>query len=176
MDQSPVRLHALELAVGLAAVDRLAADEIVSLANDFYKWITGPASVTMTMGPIRLQDTKESTGRNATAMTQIHDNEEFDIELSAADAKGAAVGDDPSSTADDPTFTSSDPNVFTYAVDPANPRKATVVAGLPGSAVGTVTLGSVTATHAVDVVPAGVATVSLAEGTVRTQTPPAPTA
>lgn len=174
MDQSAVRLHALDLAVGLVVNERLVADEIVPLATEFYRWIIGPASLSLAMGPIRLQDTQETTGRNASAMTQLHDNEEFDIELSAADAKGAAVSDDPTSTTDDPSFVTSDPAVFTYAVDPTNPRKATIVAGLPGSAVGTVSLGSITATHAVDVVPAGIATVALAEGTVRTQAPVVP--
>lgn len=172
MDQSENRRHALDLAAELSMRGSLAADEVIPLATAFWRWLVGPASLTMTLGPIKVQGTEEETGRNATVMTQIHDNEEFDIELAAADAKGANVPDDPANTSDDPTFVSSDPKVFTYAVDPANPRKATVVAGLPGSAVGTVTLGSVVATHAVDVVPAGVATVSLTEGTVREQAPP----
>ena len=146
-----------------------ARSEVIKTAEEFYAFLTGPASLTVTFGPIVKQQTQEETGKAGTAMAQIHDDEEFDVELSAADAKGAEVLDREGDTSDDPTFTSSDEQVFTYRVDPDNPRKATVVAGLPGSAVGTITLGSITATHAVDVVPGDVATVNITEGDVRKQ-------
>lgn len=169
MDQSAVRGHALDQAVEVVIRRSLNTDQVLVLATSFYDWLIGPASVTLAYGPIRVQGTQENTGKDGSAMAQIHDDEEFDVELSATDAKGAAVGDRPGDTTDDPTFTSSDEGVFSYRLDPDNPRKATVVGGLPGSAVGTITLGTIVATHAVDVVPAAVATVAITEGTVRKQ-------
>jgi hypothetical protein len=148
-----------------------ARADVIATAEAFYRFLTGPASLSVAFGPIVKQQTHAETGKAGTAMAQIHDDEEFDLELSAADAKGAEVLDRAGDTTDDATWTSSDEAVFTYLVDPANPRKATVVAGLPGSAVGTVNLGTITITHAVDVVAADVATVNLTEGDARKQTP-----
>jgi hypothetical protein len=142
---------------------------VIQTALAFYSFLTGAASVTVSYGPIVKQDTQEPIGKAGSAMAQIHDDEEFDIELAAADAKGAAVLDREGDTSDDPTFTSSDESVFTYRTFNENPRKATVVAGLPGSAVGTITIGNITVTHAVDVVPGDVATVNITEGEVRKQ-------
>jgi hypothetical protein len=142
---------------------------VLATAQAFFDFLFGPASVNVTYGPVVKQNTKESTGKAGTAMAQIHDDEEFDIELTAADSKGAQVLDREGDTADDPAFTSSDESVFTYRTFNENPRKATVVAGMPGSAVGTITLGNITVTHAVDVVPGDVATVNISEGEARKQ-------
>lgn len=169
MDQSAARGHALDLAVDLVIRRSLEENRVIPLATEFYWWLVGPASISLTFGPVLAQGTKEPRGRNGSAMAQLHDDEEFDIELTAADAKGVEVLDRAGDASDDPSFTSSDENVFTYRIDSENPRKATVVAGLPGSAVGTVVLGSITVTHAVDVVPGDVATVSITERQVRKQ-------
>lgn len=142
---------------------------VLTTAQAFYYFLTGAASVSVSYGPIVKQNTHEETGKAGTAMAQIHDDEEFDIELSAADAKGAAVLDREGDTSDDPTFVSSDESVFTYRTFGENPRKATVVGGQPGSAVGTITLGNIVVTHAVDVVPGDIATVNITEGEVRKQ-------
>jgi hypothetical protein len=142
-----------------------ARAQVIATAVDFYGYLVGPASISLEFGPILDQNTDQPTGRNGSAMAQLHDNEKMDLSFTAADAKGANVPDDPSTTSDDATWVSSDTTVFTYVVDPATPRSAIVVAGLPGSAIGTLTIGSVVATHAVDVVPAGIATISITEGT-----------
>jgi hypothetical protein len=173
MNLSRERELALEAAVQVAcAREDVNVTDIRVLATDFFGWLVGPASASLRFGPIVDQGTKAPTEKFGAAMAQIHDDEEFDLTVDGADAKGVEVPDNPSDTTDDPTFVSSDPNVFAYRVDPANPRTGTVVAGLPGSAVGTVTIGSVTITHAVDVIPAGIATATLTEGTVRKQQAP----
>lgn len=143
---------------------------VVDTANVFYTFLTGAASVSVHYGPIVKQESRTPTGQTGGAHVQIHDDEEFDIDLTdVADAKGAPIADRPGDTTDDPTFSSSDEGVFTYRIFNEDPRKVTVVAGLPGSAVGTISLGAVTVTHAVDVVPGDVATVNITEGEVRKQ-------
>jgi hypothetical protein len=144
--------------------------EVLKTATAFYSFLTGPASAVVAFGPIVKQNTLEPTGKAGSKMAQIHDDEEFDLTIpSVADAKGAEIPDRADDLTDDPTFVSSDESVFTYRTFTEDPRKATVVAGMPGSAVGTVTIGSVVVTHAVDVVPGDVATVTIQEGEVRKQ-------
>lgn len=99
---------------------------------------------------------------------QIHDDEKFDLSLDFHDAKGVDTTD-----ADPATWTSSDEQVVTLVVS-EDTHTATVLAGLPGSAVVRVAValadGTVlTATEAVDVVPGGAVTVSLVEGPVSKQ-------
>jgi hypothetical protein len=142
---------------------------VVDTANVFYTFLTGPAAVAVHYGPIVKQGSRTPTGQTGGAHVQIHDDEEFDIDLTdVMDAKGAPVPDRPGDTTDDPVFSSSDENVFTYRTT-EDPRQVTVVAGMPGNAVDTITLGSVKVTHAVDVVPGDVATFNISEGAVRKQ-------
>jgi hypothetical protein len=162
-----VRLHADSFGDVQPSTGRRA---VVDTANVFYTFLTGAAAVAVHYGPIVKQESRTPTGQTGGAHVQIHDDEEFDITLTdAADAKGAPIADRPGDTTDDPTFSSSDESVFTYRTFDEDPRKATVVAGMPGSAVGTITLGAVQVTHAVDVVPGDVATVNIVEGEVRKQ-------
>lgn len=161
------RLHVETFGEQQVEEDRKA---IVETANVFYTFLVGPASVAVHYGPIVKQGSRTPTGQTGGAHVQIHDDEEFDLDLTdVADAKGAAIADRPGDTTDDPTFSSSDEGVFTYRTYSDDPRKVTVVAGLPGSAVGTISLGTVTVTHAVDVVPGDVATFNITEGEVRKQ-------
>jgi hypothetical protein len=161
-----VKLHAGSFGDKQFEEDR---DAVLATAVRFYAFLTGPATATVAFGPIVKQNTLEPTGKAGTAMAQIHDDEEFDVSLTAADAKGAEVLDKAGDTSDDPAFVSSDESVFTYRIDSNDPRQATVVAGMPGSAVGTITLGSITVTHAVDVVAGDVAVVNVSEGAARKQ-------
>jgi hypothetical protein len=161
-----VKLHAESFGERQPEEDRNA---VVATALRFYAFLTGPATASVAFGPIVKQNTLEPTGKAGTAMAQIHDDEEFDVALAAADAKGAEVLDRIGDTTDDPTFVSSDEAVFTYRTFNEDPRKATVVAGLPGKAVGTITLGELEITHAVDVVAGDVATVNITEGEARKQ-------
>lgn len=142
---------------------------VVETASVFYTFLTGAASLSVHYGPIVKQGSRTPTGQTGGAHVQIHDDEEFDLDLTdVMDAKGAPIADRPGDTTDDPVFSSSDENVFTYRTSD-DPRRVTVVAGMPGNAVGTVTLGTVKVTHAVDVVPGDVATFNITEGEVRKQ-------
>lgn len=162
-----VRLHAEVFGERQIEEDRKT---VVDTANIFYSFLIGPASLSVHYGPIVKQESRTPTGQTGGAHVQIHDDEEFDIDLTdVKDAKGASIVDRAGDTTDDPTFTSSDEGVFTYRVFNEDPRKVTVVAGLPGNAVGTIQLGAVTVTHAVDVVPGDVATFNVTEGEVRKQ-------
>ena len=163
-----VKLHAESFGDAQPETGRKA---VVETATIFYTFLTGPASLSVHYGPIVKQQSRIPTGQTGGAHVQIHDDEEFDLDLTdVMDAKGAAVPDRPGDTTDDPVFSSSDENVFTYRTTD-DPRQVIVVAGMPGSAVGTVQLGAVRVTHAVDVVPGDVATFNVSEGEVRKQQP-----
>lgn len=56
-----------------------------------------------------------------------------------------------------------------HELDAGDTQSALLVAGLPGSTVVTVTDGALSATLAVDVVPSGVATITITPGAVETQ-------
>lgn len=92
---------------------------------------------------------------------QIHDNEQFTLAAVAADAKGFAVADALTWTVDDSTVAS--------LIVADDGQSVTVVAGNPGSAIVTVTDGTLTATEAVDVVAGDVALITLTEGPVTPQ-------
>src|SRR3954466_10969994 len=68
-------------------------DAVFATALRAYAFLTGPATASVAFGPIVKQNTLEPTGKAGTAMAQIHDDEEFDLVLTAADAKGAEVLD-----------------------------------------------------------------------------------
>lgn len=138
----------------------LARAEVLASADVFLAWLTRPVTLTLAAGPA----VDQTTGQPTTTPTgvpamQLHDNEQVDLTVQTRDAKGF-------DTPDQITWTSSDETVATIAgVDDGDSKTATVVAGNPGSAVVTVTDATLSATVAVDVVPAGTATISVAEGT-----------
>lgn len=106
---------------------------------------------------------------------QLHDDEQVTLSVSVADAKGAAISDDPSTTTDDLQWSVADQGVATLQVS-ADTRSCTVVAGTVGSTVVTIQLGSLSATEAIDVVPGSAALITISEGTPEPQssaTPPA---
>ncbi len=159
----PDRQVALTAAVAFhtgSPVDEIA---VLNTAEDFLAWLRGPAVIRLLAGTVSNQSTGVPTGTLIEgASVQIHDNEKFDVTAVADDAKGFA-------TADTVTFTPSDPTVFTLTPSATDPMTSTVVAGVPGSAVLTVSDGTLSATLAVDVVPAGAATIALTEGPVTLQ-------
>jgi len=99
---------------------------------------------------------------------QLHDDEQVTLSVAVADAKGAAISDDPSRTDDDLQWSVADENVATLQVS-SDTRSCTVVAGMPGSTVVTVTLGDLQATEAVDVVAGDAALLTFSEGTPEKQ-------
>jgi hypothetical protein len=118
-----------------------------------------PDHLVLTVGPVTTQ---------GEANMQIKDNQEFDITVDAVDSKGVETPD---------TFAavSSDENVVTV-VDAGDGKTFTLVAGMPGSAVVTVTEadGPLNVSEAVDVVPGDTATIQITEGPVSDQPPVEP--
>lgn len=173
-------LDEVHLTCGIDRATTIARIEtdVRNSAETWLAWLRGPATLRLTAGIVR----KQSTGLPSGTPTpqgdtmQIHDDEEFDLTLEELDAKGFAT-----STQTPPTWTSSDETVVPLAVS-ADAKTFTVVAGNPGSSVVTasVTLDDGTVlpdtTYAVDVTPAGVATVNMVAGPVRKQAPAAPAA
>jgi hypothetical protein len=146
---------------GFRGVDRARAD-VLATADTFLTWLIGVVRIRLTAGPVVDQATGLPTGTTLGGIpVQIHDNEQFTLTADPQDSKGVDL-------ADALTWTSSDESVVTLAVSD-DTHTATVVAGMPGSAVVTVSDGTLTATEAVDVVPGGVATITVTEGPVEKQ-------
>lgn len=166
--RSAVAFHAavgdLDLRLGVASDQTIAAGELAvrNTAETFLAWLRGPTAIRLTPGQVTSQTTGQPTGSAPEGDTvQIHDDEQFTLAVDTKDAKGFE-------TADQVDWSVDDENVVTVEVSDDG-RTATVIAGSPGSAVVTVTDGTLTATEAVDVVAAGTATISIAEGEVTKQ-------
>lgn len=166
-DTTHERELALESTVSLYANSWGAPnnDAFLKTATLIYNWLVGPAVFTFSFGPVIDQYTGEPTGRTigGTPM-QLHDNEQVDLTVTVSDVKGASIGDDPGTTADDLQWSIADSTVASLSVS-ADTRTCTVVAGMPGSTTGTVTLGELSATFAVDVIPSGAVAINITEGT-----------
>jgi hypothetical protein len=172
MDRAVVRLRlaALDQAVRVVAAHEANSGDVVALAQTMFEWLTTPATpvrLTLVVGPVTRQGVPQQHENEEQNTVQIHDDEQFSLTVQATDAKG---------------FPTTDPNL-SWSVDNADvlslvvsedKQSATVVAGVPGSAVVTLTDGTLTVTEAVDVVPGGVALITLTEGTVEKQAPAAP--
>lgn len=161
-----LRLAALDQAVRVVASHEANSPEVIELAQRMYDWLTTPpaaAHLTLIPGGITRQ------GDNQETPVQLHDDEQFPLSVNATDAKGFAVTDP------NLAWTVDNESVVSLQVSD-DKQTATVVAGIPGSAVVTLTdsVSGLKVTEAVDVVPAGVALITLTEGTVAKQTPAAP--
>ncbi len=143
-------------------------DLILRRATKFYRWLEGqtPVLLVLAVGPAHPQGTAPTAGpMKESHMAQLHDDQQFEVLVTAKDAKGFDVAD---------AFTASvdDESVATVTAS-ADGMTFTVVAGNPGSAVMTVTDGTLTATLAIDVVPGDVALIQLAVGDPSDQAPTA---
>jgi hypothetical protein len=161
-----LRLAALDQAVRVVTSHEANSAGLIELAQQMYDWLTippAPAHLALILGGITRQDD------NQEIPVQIHDDEQFTLTVNATDAKGFAVTDANLAWTVDNTAVAS----LQVSTDL---QTATVVAGTPGSAVVTLTdsVSGLTVTEAVDVVAAGVALITLAEGTVTKQAPATP--
>lgn len=170
-DEAALRLAALNQAVMVVVSHEANETEVLDLAQRMYDWLILPAPtahLALELGAVTPQD--ENPQEN---IVQIHDDEQFTLSAQATDAKGFATTDTNLAWSVDNTA------VISLQVAADN-QSVTVVAGTPGSAVVTLTDSTGTinpATLAVDVVPAGAATITLTEGPVTKQpvaTAPAP--
>lgn len=175
LHENQLRLACLDMARKNHNPQTFGSESVYDIAEEIYAWVTKrtPATIRIvTIGDVTTQQPQED------APMQIHDNEQFSVTVEADDAKGYPVNDDQI------TVTVDDETVATVELDPASattPGVTYVVkAGVPGSAVITFDAGQddqgnqITVTEAVDVVPGGVATITLTEGAVTPQAPAAP--
>ena len=140
-------------------------DTVRATAEVLAAWILGTTQLTIIRGPVVSQATGLPTGTpNQGDTMQLHDDEKFGLSVDTKDAKGFETGDSVTWASDD------NGAVVSLAVS-ADGRSCEVVAVAPGSAVITVTddAAGLSATEAVDVVPAGTATIALVEGAVEKQ-------
>lgn len=134
-------------------------------ASAIFEWLTGPAFMFLTVGPVVSQDTglpvPNPLGGNP---MQLRDNEQVDLSVTLASARGNVIGDQPG-TEDDLNWTvSGDEGVVTLDVS-EDTRTATVKATGPvGSTTVRVEIGELFATLAVDVVPGDAALITISAG------------
>jgi hypothetical protein len=95
---------------------------------------------------------------------QLHDDENVDLSVLVASAKGAPIADDPFSTGDDLTWEVTDSTVASLVVSD-DTRTCTVRSGVVGSTVLTIGVGNAAATVAIDVIPGDAAAITVSEGT-----------
>lgn len=148
---------------------RAAQQEIRRIAAGLSAYVLGTASIRLIPGPVVDEGEDVPSGtprREGVVMTQMNTSKKFTLSIAAKDAAGFA-------TTPNVTWTIDNPDVAELQVA-EDEQTCVVVSGAPGSAVLTVTIEDENAegeeplsvTHAVDVVPAGTATIELVAGDV----------
>jgi hypothetical protein len=159
MDEDELRLAVLGLAVEASSLSGGCTHEVLPEADKYAAWVVRrtPVRMKVTAGDVTEQQERKPM--------QIHDNEQFTLSVTESDAKGFPVIDAVEWTVD---------NADVVSLQVSDDKQSClVVAGNPGSAVVTITDGTLSATEAVDVVAGTAALISIQEGAVETQ-PPAP--
>jgi hypothetical protein len=151
-----------------------APEKLIMLGDLFAAWLGSPVVSFQLMVALVTYEQADPTKGTPTVRTpggavQLHDTQQVSYTVQATDTKGQPVTE-----SDSLTWSSSDESVFTVNVDPGN-MSATVVAGVVGSAVLTVSDGTRQATDAIDVIPGDIAAINLTAGTPEDQ-PVAPPA
>lgn len=178
-DFTVTRRLALEHAVDLHRISFEPGDDadqaVTRTATRLFQWLVGPATVAISIGPVRDQVTGQPTGNPSKGNPmQITNGEEYDLIANVSDVKGVDVPDDPGTASDDIQWTIDNPDAASLRIS-SDSRTCTVVGGTLGSAVWTMTMGEIFRTGAVDVVHSAAAKVEVTEGAARPQeAPPAP--
>jgi len=173
-DRTDARLLAMVQALALhhASWSELISDgtedadaALRATATTIYDWYVGPVAIYVTIGTVVNQTTGQPTGTvlKGTPM-QLHDDENVDLSVLVASAKGAPIADDPFSTGDDLTWEVTDSTVASLVVSD-DTRTCTVRSGVVGSTVLTIGVGNAAATVAIDVIPGDAARITVSEGT-----------
>lgn len=165
------RLTSLMMAVELCkgTFQQMHTDDVTVVADKLFAYLGGPLVITLIIGPILDQATGRPTGNTTKGSpVQLHDDEKVTFTVAESDAKGANVSDDPTTTADDVSWTVDNAGAVALTVS-QDTRSCELVAGTVGSAVLTVASGSLTATVAVDVIPAGAVALTVTAGDVSKQ-------
>lgn len=147
---------------------------ILKAADRFYGWLTGPIRVILLKGPEVEESSTVDTPKTPVpegAIVQINTGQKFSVAIDTRDAAGYPTD----ATVE---WVIADTNVATVVHDDADDQKGWVVSGAPGSTVLTVRVTDVEppleATLAVDVVPAGTATVQINAGPAVPEEDPQP--
>jgi hypothetical protein len=137
---------------------------ILNRANRFYGWLMGVTRLVLRVGPVvgegsDVEEPKHPASEGETV--QINTGQKFSVTVDTRDAAGFPTD----ATVE---WTIADESVATVTHDDADDQKGWVVSGAPGSTTLRVRVTDVEppleATLAVDVVPAGTATVEIATG------------
>jgi len=164
-------MAALEAAATVLSGQQPPADApaVTALANQLLAWVTR-ARLNLTVSPITYRQgsvpgpepTRYTDGGNV----QLTDTQQVTLTVQPEDSKGFPTSDTLTWSSADDTVVSLQPSADTLS--------CLVVAGNPGlGVVVTVTDGTISATDSFDVVPGGVATLQISEGTPEEQPPPA---
>ncbi|WP_436759314.1 hypothetical protein [Streptosporangium sp. V21-05] len=165
----------LEPGVDRAVTEHVAQAAIRRLADGLAAYVLGTTRIFLTPGPVVDEAKPVPTGtithQEGNTMTQMNTGHQFQLSIDAKDAAGFPTRPNVQWSIDDPA-------VAELRVS-EDEQTCVVVSGAPGSAVLTVTIEDensegqepLSATHAIDVVPAGTATIELVAGDVENETP-----
>ncbi|MFI7470511.1 hypothetical protein [Nonomuraea sp. NPDC049646] len=139
---------------------RQAETAIRRTADTFAAWLAGTTRIRLHPGPPVPEQANNTVESSLEETMQMNTGQKFSVECDTEDAAGF-------DTVETIAWSISDPNVAALTVSD-DTRTCTVVSGAPGSAVLTASIESLglSATLAVDVVPAGTATIELVPGDV----------
>lgn len=157
-----VSLGSLALCPGVDRAHTIAQAhfDIRFTAQTFLAWLHGTARLRLIPGPIRDQETGEPTGIPTPEgeTVQINTGQKFAVTCDTEDAAGY-------DTVETIEWSIDNADVASLVIAP-DTRSVEVISGAPGSAVLTASIPalSLSATLAVDVVPAGTATIELVAG------------
>jgi hypothetical protein len=170
-DVASEKMTALMMAVELckATFHQMHTEDVTGVADDLFAYLGGPLVITLIIGPILSQATGRPTGNTTKGSpVQLHDDEKVTFTVAESDAKGANVPDDATTTADDVSWTLDNVGVGALVVS-TDTRSCELSAGTVGSGVLTVATGALTATVAIDVIPAGAVALTVTAGDVSKQ-------
>lgn len=142
---------------------------LLATATKVWRWLIGPAHLLLTVGPVTTQGTGEPDASNpGGSPMQIRDNQQFDVTVTLASAKGNEIVDRPDDLTDDLVWSVDTGNEVVELDVSDDSRTATVRAVDTGSAVVRVTVPGTEpelfATLAVDVVAGPAALIEIQTG------------
>jgi len=151
-----------------------ATQVMLERANRFYGWLVGVTRLILRVGPAVGEDSDVTQPEHTAAegeTVQINTGEKFSVAIDTRDAAGYPTD----ATVE---WSVADETVATVQLDAGDDQKGWVISGAPGSTVLTVRVTDVEppleATLAVDVVPAGTATVQINAGPAVPEQEPQP--
>ncbi len=166
----PFRERAVALGAAVRLLEHQSAaplpSQVLGYANQFLAFLSG-ARLAVTADPMTYAQGSPSLSqatRYAGGIVQLTDTQQVSLSVEAEDSKGQPTSDTLTWTSADETVVSLQPSADTMS--------CLVVAGVPGTGVVvTVTDGTISASESFDVVPGGVATLQITEGTPEDQPP-----